>query len=109
MLPDYEGCLRLLAAHAKLWLRDARKDTEELAAVAAWLDMTPEELQRRIEGDNPPARASAFYRVCPGCGQALPEHNAGASGAGRLRLYCDDRCRRRADTMRRKDRNHAAI
>ncbi len=109
MLPDYEGCLRLLSAIVRQWLKEAKGNSEELAAVADWLGMTLPELQKRIEGDNQAARASAFYRVCPGCGRALPEHNAGASGAGRLRLYCDDRCRRRADTMRRKERNHAVV
>ena len=108
MLPDEDGCLRLLAAVVKLWLRDARRDPHERAAVAAWLEVTPIELQRRIEGDNRPARASAFYRVCPGCGRALPEHNASERGTGRLRLYCDDRCRRRAAKLW-KERNHDAI
>lgn len=106
MLPDEDGCLRLLAAVVKLWLRDALRDPHERAAVAAWLEVTPAELQRHMEGYNPPARASAFYRLCPGCGRALPELNHGTRG--RRRLYCDDRCRRRAAKLQ-KERNHDAI
>lgn len=107
MLPDEDGALRLLAAVVKLWLRDARQDSEEQAAIAAWLDVTPAELQRRIEGDNRPARASPFYRLCPGCGRALPEHSSRECGTGRRRLYCDDKCRHRA--ARLKERNHDAV
>lgn len=108
MLPDYDGCLRLLAAHARLWLRDAGEDPDALAEIAAWLDMTPAELLGRLHWQPAPMRESAYYRVCPGCGRALPEHNAGASGAGRRRLYCDDRCRRRAAQLR-KERNDDAV
>lgn len=104
MLPDYEGCLRLLVAHARLWLRDAQHDAKAWAELADWLEMTPDQLHQRLEGPHPMARESAFYRVCPGCRQALPEHNKSVHGAGRQRQYCNDRCRRRAAKRRKEDR-----
>lgn len=111
MLPDDDGILRLLAAVVKQWLADARQDMHERAEVAAWLGLTPGELQQRIEGDIPPARArsSLFYRLCPACGRALPDYNASERGTGRLRVYCDSSCRARATKLRAKEKNHAAI
>jgi hypothetical protein len=110
MLPDEDGILRLLAAVVKQWLKDARQDSHERAEVAAWLGLTPAQLQQRIEGETPRlARASSFYRLCPSCGRALPEYNASERGTGRLRVYCDSSCRARATKLRAKEKNHAAI
>ena len=92
MLPTYEGCLLLLAAVARRWLQDA-KTPEELASLAAWLNMTPAQLERRQAGR---WAADPHARRCPGCGRALPFHNASQSGAGRRRLFCGDTCRARA-------------
>jgi len=61
----------------------------------------PLELARRMDG-RPALTApdQARWRTCPGCGQALPEHNTSEHGAGRRRLYCSERCRRRAANVR---------
>lgn len=100
---DFDGALALLGAVVRLWLKDARDEPEELAALAGWLGLTPHELARRIDG-RPALTAPdpARWRTCPGCGQTLPEHNASEHGAGRRRLYCDERCRRRAANARQK-------
>lgn len=110
--PDVDGVYRFLTAFTRLWLRDARKEPEELAEVARWLEMEPAEvLERMALADQvlaAPVRESAFYRACPACGRALTEYNA--STRGRQRLYCDDQCRRRAEKKRRKERtNDVAI
>ncbi len=98
---DFDGALALLGAVVRLWLKDARDEPEELAALAGWLGLKPHELARRIDG-RPALTApnQARWRTCPGCGQALPEHNTSEHGAGRRRQYCDDRCRRRAAKLR---------
>ncbi len=108
MLPDYEGCLRLLAAHARLWLRDAGNDPDALAEVADWLDMTPADLLDRLHWQPATIRSSAYYEICSGCGQALPDPDAGARRGGRRRLYCNIRCRGRAAKLR-KERNDDAV
>lgn len=102
-LMDLDGAVALLGAVVRLWLKDARDEPEELAALAGWLGLTPHELTRRI-GGRPVLTAPdpARWHVCPGCGQALPEHNQSEHGAGRRRLYCDDNCRRRAANARQK-------
>lgn len=105
MLADYEGLLRLLVAHVKLWLRDAQHNEEELAEVAAWLGMTPARLRRYTDGPQATTKINDLYRQCPGCGSALPEYNESKSGAGRQRLYCNDRCRRRATKLRKETGN----
>lgn len=105
MLPNYEGLLRLLVAHVRLWLRDAQHDEAELAEIAAWLNITPGALYRLINGQQNPFEESGFYRHCPGCGKALPEHNEGTRGSGRKRQYCNDRCRLLAAKLR-KDTVH---
>lgn len=91
---DFDGALALLGAVGAQWAKDARKDPDELPGLAAWLELELHEVGRRLAGR--PALAPVIgggWRTCPACGQALPEHNAGASGAGRRRLYCNDTCR----------------
>lgn len=90
---DFDGALTLLGAVGAQWAKDARKDPDELPALAAWLELELSELSRRLTRRAALAPISGAWRTCPACGQVLPEHNAGGSGAGRQRLYCDDRCR----------------
>lgn len=91
-MPDYESCLALLGAVAKQWLKDAQRDPHELASLATWLGMTPAQLQRRQAGQ---WAADPYARRCPGCGRVLPKYNAGASGAGRQRVWCSRYCQRK--------------
>lgn len=44
---DFDGCVRLLGAVIRSELTDARGDPYKLGRIAEWLDMSPEELQRR--------------------------------------------------------------
>lgn len=90
---DFEGALDLLGAVGAQWAKDARKDPSELPELAAWLELELSELARRLAGRPALVSVTGGWRTCPACGQALPEHNAGASGAGRRRLYCNDTCR----------------
>lgn len=96
---DHDGALALLGAVARQWLKDAKKDQDELTGFAAWLGLRPDELQRRLQGVTR-APAASWQRTCPACGAGLPEHNHGRRG--RERLFCSDACRhkhngRRAD------------
>lgn len=98
---DSDGALALLAAIARQWLKDAKTNPAELGNVAAWLGLTPKELARRLDG-RPALRpvTGARWRTCAACGQVLPDHNEGESGAGRRRQFCNDTCRKRAARVR---------
>lgn len=103
---DLEGALTLLGAVGAQWVKDCRKEPDELADLADWLELELSEVGRRLAGR--PALAPVIggaWRVCPACGQVLPEHNAGESGAGRRRVYCDDKCRVRHAARRKDKRN----
>lgn len=101
---DTDSALALLAAILRQWLKDCRTNPAELGNVAGWLELTPKELARRLEG-RPALRPAdgVGWRACLGCGQALPEHNAGQSGRGRRRLYCNGTCRKRAADRRKNE------
>lgn len=103
---DFEGALDLLGAIGAQWAKDARRDPDELPKLADWLGLELSEVGRRLAGRPALAPVSGLWRTCPACGQVLPEHNAGESGAGRLRLYCDDKCRHRYQVARRKEKNN---
>ena len=89
---DLEGALDLLKAVSLQWAKDARADPHELPGLAAWLDVTPDELHLRLDG-RPVQHLKGPGRTCPGCGAPLPDHNASGTGQGRKRLYCGDRCK----------------
>ena len=104
MLPDFDGCVELLAALGRQWARDAKRNRAEFIGLAKWLDLAPDELQQRLDG------RSGYYvvalggqRSCPVCGQALPAHNFSDRGAGRKRIYCSSTCRLRLKAARVRD------
>lgn len=45
---DEDGCILLLAAFVRLWMRDARKSDHELHQLAAFLDQDVGWLRRRV-------------------------------------------------------------
>lgn len=47
---DDDGCILLLAAFVRLWMRDARKSEHELRRLAAFLDRDVGWLRRRVAG-----------------------------------------------------------
>lgn len=94
MLPTYEGCMNLLEAIGRQWLRDALQGRDDLVELANWLSTTPDELSAWVAD---PAGPHAAYnltipRVCPYCGAALPAYNSSTTGQGRLRRYCSPKC-----------------
>lgn len=100
MLPDYEGCLNLLHATYRLWSRDARYDSDEAAALADWLEMTPAQLEALLGGQplrgRPPRsdksitlEAMTTGEACRMCGGLVIYHG----GGGRKPLYCGATCR----------------
>ncbi|MCB0031106.1 MAG: hypothetical protein KDI07_17835 [Anaerolineae bacterium] len=105
MLPDYEGSIMLIAAVVRLWIKDAGDNPAELAAVAGWLGMKPADLKRRwnLTPEAPIIEAALpGDMICPVCGGAVAW-----SGRGRFKVYCSDRCMRRAGRQRMR-KNHAA-
>lgn len=103
---DLDAALALLGAVGAQWVKDCRKEPDELPELAAWLELELSELGRRLAGR--PALAPVIggsWRTCPACGQALPDHNASETGKGRRRLYCDDKCRVRYAARRKDKRN----
>lgn len=56
-LPHLDGCIALLCAVARQWANDARtqEDANELAQLAGWLGMAPDDLRQRL-GDAPKTR-----------------------------------------------------
>lgn len=93
---DFDGALALLGAVVRQWLKDCRT-AEDLAELAGFLGLQSSELARRLDGR--PALTvpdGARWRSCPACGQVLPDHNQSESGMGRRRLWCSERCRRKA-------------
>ena len=104
MLPDFDGCVAILAAVGRQWARDARQDPAEFIGLASWLDLAPNELKQRLDGRSGyNLVVPGTQRVCPGCGQALPAHNDSPHGAGRKRIYCSARCRLRLKAARVRD------
>ena len=85
-----DGCITLLAAVVRQWLDDARRDPCELAGLAAWLGIDPQELARRLPTSTAERRAAG--PVAPGhcewCGQALVKPTR-----GRMGRFCGDKCR----------------
>ena len=100
---DLQDAITLLAAVCRQWLDDAREDPAELVAVAAWLDLRPDELHVWMR---PAARRPAALgeRACPGCGAWLPKHNEGENGKGRKKLWCSNSCRMRSVNARKRER-----
>lgn len=89
---DFDGAVALLGAVARQWLKDAKTNPDELASLAAWLGLRPDELQRRLQRVTR-GPAASWQRTCPACGAGLPEQNRGRRG--RDRLFCSDACRHR--------------
>ena len=83
---DVRDCAALLAAVARQWADDARGDEGELASLAGWLHMPPDELRRRLK-----------ERHCRTCGAVLPERQ---TKRGRRLLYCSKSCSQRAAAIR---------
>ncbi|HSN77309.1 MAG TPA: hypothetical protein VL334_19735 [Anaerolineae bacterium] len=85
---DVGDIATLLAAVARQWVNDARNDDGELTALAAWLNMDPCELRRRLS-----------ERHCKTCGATLPERT---SKRGQQRVYCSAACHQKALSWRNK-------
>lgn len=50
---DLDGAVALLAAAARQWAKDAQRDPHELALLAQWLGMEPEDLRRLLATPQP--------------------------------------------------------
>lgn len=84
-----EDAVRLLAAVARQWAADAQRDDHELALLASWLDMAPDDVRRRLVED---------AERCANCGAPL---KATRATRGRQR-YCSRACGWAADNLRRR-------
>ena len=93
---DPDGYLNLVIGIARQWIRDARKDPNELEAFSEWIDLPRCEVERRLVN-----RESLFKpprpgeRACPHCGGSMA-HRA------KQARFCSDRCQSHAGIQRRK-------
>lgn len=99
MLPEVDGCFRLLSKFGRLWLKDAAQDPAEAAALAWWLDMTPAELQAKLDRPKVQARllARPGERACPVCGAGLGSERRPHA------VYCSETCRRSKERVKVKN------
>ena len=52
--PDFDGVLALLAAVVRQWADEARRNPDELHALADWLGMDPAAVRRQLSAAPPP-------------------------------------------------------
>lgn len=83
---DPDGALLLAAAIARQWIRE---EPHELPTVAAWLGIDAHQLRRPAPRA---VQAGDGINTCRRCGAPLPVK----FGGGRHRIWCSERCRRRA-------------
>ena len=60
--PDFDGVLALLAAVVRQWADAARRNPDELHALADWLGMDPAVLRRRLSAPPPPRQKPRSHR-----------------------------------------------
>ena len=60
--PDFDGTVALIIAVVRQWADEARRDPDELRALAGWLDIDPAVLRRRLSAPPPPRQKPRTHR-----------------------------------------------